>query len=254
MQEGFEMSPHDKPLYILLMGVQGAGKGVQARFLEHEFKIPHISTGNLFRAMEARQDELAITVQTIITTGGIVDDNITNAIVEDRLGQPDIIQGALFDGYPRTINQAKWLDNYLANLQSSLTAVLLLEIDLYVAFKRAFGRVQSKDGQSFNIYSDNQEIEWITVKDKDNGFPPKIEAFKVDSHEPLIRRLDDGDAASVIKRIDTYTEQTTPLIQYYSERDLIYRINADQPIDDVSLSILEAIEQGSEKITSGSIG
>ena len=135
------------------MGVQGAGKGVQAQFIKEHYNLPHVSTGDLFRAMKTREDELAKRVQDIMQSGALVDDDTTNEVVRDRLEQPDAASGVILDGFPRNQNQAAWLENYLAGKGQSLAAVLLLELDLYTAFKRAFGRVTAQSGDSYNILS-----------------------------------------------------------------------------------------------------
>ena len=133
-------------LYVILMGVQGAGKGLQAKLIEDHFGIPQVSTGDLFRAMRTRTDELARKVQDIMVSGQLVDDDTTNAIVADRLAQADARNGVILDGYPRNQVQAAFLESHLADKGASVNAVLLLELDLYTAFKRAFGRVTAADG------------------------------------------------------------------------------------------------------------
>ena len=135
-------------LYIILMGVQGAGKGEQAKFIRERYGIPHVSTGDLFRAMKTREDELAKRVQQIMASGNLVDDATTNEVVKDRLSQPDAQGGVIFDGYPRTPNQAAWLESYLAERGEQINAVILLDLDLYTAFKRAFGRVSTAAGKT----------------------------------------------------------------------------------------------------------
>ena len=99
-------------LYIILMGVQGAGKGVQASFIREQYGIPHVSTGDLFRAMRTREDELARKIQETMKAGLLISDETTNEVLQDRLEQPDAENGVIFDGYPRNAAQAKWLDDY----------------------------------------------------------------------------------------------------------------------------------------------
>src|SRR5215207_7970126 len=135
-------------LYIILMGVQGAGKGVQAGFISETYQIPHVSTGDLFRAMKTREDELAKRVQHILATGGLVDDATTNEMVAERLAQADAKNGVILDGYPRNREQSAFLSNYLAERGEQVNAVLLLDLELYIAFKRAFGRVTAANGDS----------------------------------------------------------------------------------------------------------
>jgi adenylate kinase len=231
-------------LILILMGVQGAGKGEQAKFIQSAYGgIPHVSTGDLFRAMKTRTDPLAQRIQTILAEGRLVDDDTTNEVVRERLSQPDAANGVILDGYPRTPAQAAWLESFLAERGDSISAVLLLELDLYIAFKRAFGRVSdSLTGKSYNIYYNADGITWSFIDDPDKRFPPRLHAtLDADGHE-LTRRADDGNAHAVLKRIDTYVEQTAPLVAYFEGRGLLRRINADQSIEAVSASIRAAID------------
>jgi adenylate kinase len=228
-------------LYIILMGVQGAGKGEQAKFIRDTYGIPQVSTGDLFRAMRSRQDELAQRVQRILAEGKLVDDETTNEIVRERLEQPDAANGVILDGYPRTQAQSEWLEQYLAQKGEKITAVLLLDLDLYTAFKRSFGRVKSKQtGNTYNIYFNNDGIEWRFEDSSDKLHPPRLRAFY--NGEELERRNDDANADSILTRIDTYVRTTQPLIDYYREKGLLRDIDADQPIEAVSKAIQTAIE------------
>ena len=229
-------------LYVILMGVQGAGKGVQASFIRDTYNIPHVSTGDLFRAMKTRQDELAKRVQQIMSEGRLVDDETTNEVVKDRLSQPDAANGVIFDGYPRNQAQADWLEQYLAEKGQRVNVVLLLKLDLYTAFKRAFGRVtHPESGQSYNIYFNDEGLDWQFVDDPNKQFPPRLKAVDANGVE-LVRRADDGNAHAILKRIDIYVESTQPLIDYYSAKGLVKEVDADQPIPAVSEAIKAAID------------
>jgi adenylate kinase len=228
-------------LYIILMGVQGAGKGVQANFISQTYDIPHVSTGDLFRAMKSREDELAQKVQQIMASGALIDDETTNAIVADRLAQDDAQSGVILDGYPRNTVQAEFLAQYLAERDESVTGVLYLDLDLYVAFKRAFGRVTASDGESYNYYYKPDAVSFTVEKHPDDAYPPRLVASK--DGETLKRRSDDADAMAVIKRIDTYLDNTMPLLQYYEDKDLLHKIDADQTIDAVNDEIQTVIDQ-----------
>lgn len=223
-------------LYIILMGVQGAGKGEQAKFISQKYGIPQVSTGDLFRAMKTRTDPLAERIRGILAAGKLVDDDTTNEVVRERLSQPDATGGAILDGYPRTPAQAAWLESYLKEQGEKIATVLLLDLDLYTAFKRAFGRVSDPEsGKSYNIYYNDDGIDWQFVEHPtDKNFPPRLRATLKGSEKELTRRNDDGNADSVLKRIDLYTEQTRPLIDYFREHGLLKTINADQSIQAVS--------------------
>ncbi len=232
-------------LYVILMGVQGAGKGVQASFIRDTYNIPHISTGDLFRAMKTREDALAKRVQQIMNEGRLVDDETTNEVVKDRLSQPDAANGVIFDGYPRNQAQADWLEQYLGEQGQRVSVVLLLKLDLYTAFKRAFGRVtHPESGQSYNIYFNEDGLKWQFVDHPDKLFPPRLRAVDADGVE-LVRRADDGNAHAILKRIDIYVESTQPLIDYYSAKGLVKEVDADQPIPVVSdeiEAVLDAVQ------------
>lgn len=229
-------------LYIILIGVQGAGKGVQASFIREEYSIPHISTGDLFRAMRTREDELARKIQETMKAGLLISDETTNEVLQDRLEQPDAKNGVIFDGYPRNAAQAKWLDDYLASKGEKINSVLLLNLDVYIAFRRAFGRVTSADGKTYNIFNADP-IDWKFEDHPEGQYPPRIVGTDKETGKPLVRRADDANAGAIIKRIDTYLETTRPLIEYYRGKGLLTEIDAEQPIEDVSRAIKAAIEK-----------
>lgn len=230
-------------LYVILMGVQGAGKGEQAKFISQTYAgIPQVSTGDLFRAMKTRNDPFAQRIQHIMAEGGLIDDDTTNEVVAERLAQPDAAKGAILDGYPRTPAQADFLEHYLANKGERVAAVVLLELNLFVAFKRAFGRVRAANGDVYNIYYHNAGLTYIQEPHPDNMYPPRIVATLLATGEVLQRRHDDADAAAVIKRIDTYLEATAPLIAHYEQKGLVRRINAEQSIAAVSADIKKILD------------
>jgi adenylate kinase len=230
-------------LYIMLMGVQGAGKGEQSKFITETYSIPQISTGDLFRAMKTREDPLAKRIQEIMAEGKLIDDETTNEVVKERLSQPDAANGAIFDGYPRTPTQADWLEEFLVSKNEHLSLVILLKLDLYIAFKRSFGRVKSKmTGKTYNIYYNADGMEWEFIEHPDKAlFPPRLKAIDTKTGEELERRPDDASAHAIIKRIDIFTETTQPLIDYYGSRRLLHTVDADQPIQAVSEAIKQLI-------------
>ena len=229
-------------LYIIIMGVQGAGKGVQAGIISERYGIPQVSTGDLFRAMKNRTDALARQTQEIMAAGRLVPDDVTNRMVQERLEQDDAAKGAILDGFPRNIAQAEWLNEYLANRGESLRTVLLLELDLYTAFKRAFGRVQV-NGKPYNLFFDNDGIDWHYENDPEGKYPPRVVGVETSTNTPLSRRMDDANAGAIIKRIDTYLETTAPLVEFYKAAELLDEINALQSIPEVSQEIQAIIEK-----------
>lgn len=232
-------------LFLLIMGVQGAGKGTQAAYLCDKYKLLHISTGDLFRAMKTRTDALAQRITATINSGALVDDAATNDVLQDRLEQEDVksYNGVLLDGYPRNEAQAAWLTDYLKSKGKSVDAVLVLELDLYTAFKRSFGRLTTADGkQAFNIYSNTGGMTWTFEKDADKKFPPRLTGKLSDGTE-LKRRDDDANAFAVIERIEKFLNETRPVLPYYESQGLVRKVDADQPIETVS-EALSTIIQG----------
>lgn len=230
-------------LYLIFMGVQGAGKGMQAGTISETYNIPHVSTGDLFRAMRTREDDLARKIQQIMAEGRLVSDADTAEVLRDRLERSDAADGFILDGFPRNVAQAEWVNEYLAERGEQLTGVLYLSLDLYTAFKRAFGRVTASNGDSYNIYYNADGIDWEFADHPEKAYPPRLEARVKDTGEMLKRRPDDANAHAVLTRIDTYIESTQPLIDYYRDQGLLIEIDADQPIDAVTAAITEAIGQ-----------
>jgi adenylate kinase len=148
----------------------------------------------------------------------------------------------LLDGYPRTTGQADFLAELLHKKGEKINVAILFELDLYTAFKRAFGRVQTADkSQTFNIFYMNDAIDYTAEKHPEKAFPPRIVATLKTNGETLTRREDDADALSVLKRIDTYIAETAPLISYYEQKGSLKRLDANQPIETVSQHIQEIL-------------
>lgn len=234
-------------LYIILMGVQGAGKGEQAKFIQQKYGIPQVSTGDLFRAMKTREDELAKRVQAIMAAGNLVDDDTTNEVLVDRLSQPDAANGVILDGYPRSQGQVDFLMNYLAQRGEKINGVLLLELELYIAFKRAFGRVRDvATNETYNYYYKTDGVDFRFEEDpnpdKTRRFPPRLVGTLKTTGEVLERRPDDADGAAVVKRIDLYLAETMPLLPIFEKHGILRKIDALPPIAEVSQEIVRVID------------
>jgi adenylate kinase len=228
-----------------MLGVQGAGKGTQAGVIKKEYGIPHVSTGDLFRAMKTRDDDFARQIQEIMNAGALISDDITNQIVDERLSQPDSKDGVILDGFPRNVVQADWLEKFLTGKGESVTAVILLELDLFTAFRRAFGRVKSESsGEFYNIYFNDDLVDVTFEEHPEKVYPPRIKATLKETGEALTRRADD-EAAFVVKRIDIFQQTTSPLIEYYREKGLLVEIDANQSIAAVSQAIKAKISAAS---------
>ena len=183
---------------IILLGAPGAGKGTQAKFITEAYGIPQISTGDMLRAAVKAGSELGNKVKDIMTSGGLVSDDIIIDLVKERIAQPDCAKGFLLDGFPRTIPQAQALTD------SGVAVDFVVEIDVpdEEIVKRLSGRrVHEASGRVYHV---------------DNN-PPKIAGVDDETGEPLVQRADDLEE-TVRKRLELYHEQTKPLVSYYSER------------------------------------
>ncbi|MBL8953294.1 MAG: adenylate kinase [Myxococcaceae bacterium] len=209
------------PLNILLIGPPGAGKGTQAEKISSTFNIPHLSTGNLFRAAIKAGTELGKKVEPLLAAGKLVPDDVTIPIVDERLSQPDATQGVLFDGYPRTIPQAEALERTFERLGRKLNRVVLIEVPDSAIVARMSGRRSCpKDGSVYHVVAN----------------PPR-EPGKCDKcGTDLVTRPDD-QPETVQGRLNTYTAQTAPLIAYYEPKGLLARVDGVRTPDQVFESI-----------------
>jgi adenylate kinase len=213
-------------LYIVLMGIQGAGKGTQAAKLAKELAIPAVSSGDLFREMKSMDTPLAREVQEIMRRGELVPDDVTLQVVGERLSRGDAVNGVILDGFPRTRPQAEALDKLLAKSGNKIAIVPVLELEKFVAIKRAAGRWTCSQNKEhvYNVYTN----------------PPQVAGHCDIDNAPLTQRADDTPEA-VEKRINLYHEETAPLLDYYAQRGLVHKFNADQPIEKVTEELLKAI-------------
>ncbi len=215
-------------MYLVMMGVQGAGKGTQAAILKERLGIPHITSGGLFRAMKDQDTPLARQVRDIMARGELVPDDITIEIVKERLQQPDARRGFILDGFPRTCPQAEALDAIMAEMGEALTAVLFLNLSDQEAVDRISGRLQCELNEKHIYHVKYNPPRTPGVCDVDGG--------------RLFQREDDRPEA-VRKRIAEFHEKTRPLLDYYDKQGLLVEIDADRPIEQVTEAILAALEQ-----------
>jgi adenylate kinase len=195
-------------MILILLGPPGAGKGTQAKLLAAEFKVPHISTGDMFRDHKARGTEIGKKVQAIMDAGGLVTDDITNDMVKERLGRPDVAQGFILDGYPRTAAQAQYLDVLLHSMGRQISRCLSYEVSADVLVERMSGRRSCpKCGAVYHV-SQN---------------PPKREGYCDKDGTGLVQR-DDDKPETVRKRLDEYAAKTEPLIRFYRDRSALTQI------------------------------
>jgi adenylate kinase len=194
---------------IILMGPPGAGKGTQAEVLVQKLGIPHISTGDMFRAAIKNQTPLGVKAKEFMDAGHLVPDEVTIGIVEERLAQDDCQKGFLLDGFPRTVAQADALTGILAKMQVKLDGIVNIEVDQDKLIARLTGRrVCRQCGATFHeMFNAPQKT---GVCDKCGG--------------ELYQRSDDSEETA-LNRLDVYNKQTEPLIAYYSERGLLFNIH-----------------------------
>lgn len=211
---------------IILLGAPGAGKGTQAKSISNKYSIPHISTGDIFRKNISEMTELGIEAKKYIDKGQLVPDQLTIDIVKDRIGKDDCKGGFLLDGYPRTVNQAEALKEFLKEKDDKLDVALLIEVPKEFILVRMTGRrVCPSCGASYHI--------------KFN--PPKIEGKCDVCGSAIIQREDDTED-TVNKRLDIYDKQTQPLIQYYKEKGLLSVADGTKAINNVFKDICKVLD------------
>jgi adenylate kinase len=213
---------------IVLVGPPGAGKGTQAAFLAKNLSIPHISTGDLFRANISQQTELGKLAKSYMDQGELVPDEVTIAMAKDRMEQPDATGGFLLDGFPRNVSQAQALDDMLKAEGMKLDAVLDLEVPEDEVVKRIAGRRVCRN--------DSSHVFHVSYK------PAKQEGVCDICGGELYQRDDDSEE-TVRKRLEVYHTQTEPIIDYYKAQGLVVTISALGKVEEVTGRSMEALRQ-----------
>jgi adenylate kinase len=212
---------------LILLGPPGAGKGSQALNLSTALHIPHISTGDIFRAHIKEGTAIGQQVKAIIDSGALVPDELTVSIVADRLDRGDCKGGFILDGFPRTIPQAEQLDAMLDAKGSAIDSVVNLECPDEVIISRMAGRRMCACGRTYHVRSN----------------PPRVEGICDADGSALYIREDDKEE-TVRNRLETYHRQTKPLIAHYTLRGVVRNIDGTQTIEDTTTCILHVL--GSE--------
>jgi len=207
---------------LVLLGPPGAGKGTQARWLVEHYGIPQLSTGDMLREAVARGSEVGRQAKAVMERGELVSDSIINAIVAERIAQPDCARGLVLDGYPRTLAQAEALDAMLAARGQKLDAVIEIRVDVEALVERIAGRFAcAKCGAGYH----------------DRFKRPKLEGVcDVCGSTEFTRRNDDNPEA-VRTRLQAYEAQTAPLLPYYRARGLLRTVDGMAPIEAVTAAI-----------------
>ena len=212
---------------IVLMGAPGSGKGTQSQLLVAAYGVPQISTGDLLREAVSRKTELGQKAKAAMDAGKLVDDSIVLGMIRERLAQPDAAKGFILDGFPRNIAQAEELTQLLSELGQPLEAVVLLNVDLSILFKRLTGRrVCEGCGRVFNIYT--APADGALHCDKGGG------------EHRLIQRPDDREEV-IGKRLEVFEAQTKPLIKHYRDAGLLRIVDADASVEAVFKAIQHAV-------------
>lgn len=212
---------------LVLLGPPGVGKGTQAAAIVKRYNIPHISTGDIFRANIKEGTELGKKAKEYMDKGLLVPDEIVVSIVKDRLSKDDCKNGFLLDGFPRTIEQAEALDEELKNMGIKLDKVVNIYADKEILIERATGRrICKKCGATYHIKFNTPKVE--NICDIDGG--------------ELFQRDDDNEK-TVATRIEVYQKQTEPLIEYYTKKGIILNVDGTKPIDEVFETIVKGLEE-----------
>lgn len=212
---------------VLLIGPPGVGKGTQAKLLMAEFNVPQISTGDLLRDHRARRTELGLAASELIDKGILVSDDLVNEMVAARLALPDCSRGYILDGFPRTLPQADWLDEYLAQSNPDYPVVVLsLVVEREDLLRRITGRRICPQGHIYNIYSQ----------------PPKVEGIcDVDGSE-LQQRKDDT-VAVFEERMKVFEEETAPVIPHYKAKGRFAQVDGLQDVASVTREIRARLQE-----------
>lgn len=212
---------------LILLGPPGAGKGTQAKVIAAQYKLPHISTGDMFRETAASGSELGKTLQGYMSAGKLVPDEVVIAVVKTRLSKADCAQGFLLDGFPRTVPQAKELDRILSENSRKIDSVLYIYLQEDEIVRRLSSRrVCSACGGSYNTISQ----------------PTKVEGKCDLCGGPVVQRADDNEG-TIRNRLKAYSEQTSPLIEYYKQAGVLCSIEGSKTVEEVFKNIREFIER-----------
>lgn len=215
------------PDFVVLLGPPGAGKGTQAQMIAEQLKLAHISSGDLFRDNLKAQTELGKLARQYMDRGELVPDDVTIAMVKERLSCADAAQGALLDGFPRTPPQAEALAKMLASQNAGVSIVPYISVPAEILVERLSGRWTCR--AAGHVYHEKYHL------------PQQAGVCDVDGS--ALYQRDDDKAETVKNRIRVYLEQTSPLIEYYRQAGLLVEIDGTQAIEQVGQELLAAIKK-----------
>jgi len=210
---------------LILLGPPGAGKGTQAKLLSEKLGIPHISTGDIFREKVKQDNQEADNLRRILKEGSLAPDEITIKIVRERLAMPDAEKGFILDGFPRNIEQAKLLDDFLARRGNKVEAVIDFVLDEGEIVKRLSNRLTCTDCKKvYNVH-----------------YSPTKESGKCDFCRGELARREDDHPEVIKKRLNVYKEATAPLVEFYREQKKLKEIEALGSIEQIIQEIISVL-------------
>ncbi|MGI8608679.1 MAG: adenylate kinase [Candidatus Dormibacteria bacterium] len=216
-------------LRLVLFGAPGSGKGTQGPFLAEKYAIPQVSTGEILRENVRNGTDLGVVAEGYMSVGDLVPDDVIVNMVRQRISEPDAANGFLLDGFPRTVPQAEALDDMLKKLDSPLHSVVYLKVSHEVLERRLGGRwTCPKDGR---VYNEAELGDRRTCEDDD---------------EPLVQR-DDDQPEAVSRRIEVYTEQTAPVLDYYRPQGRVLQFDGERSVEEVREEIVSQLDEVSKK-------
>ena len=215
---------------VILLGPPGAGKGTQAKLIASRYGIPQISTGDILRDNVARGTDLGRKADAIMKAGGLVADELVLPMVEERLGQPDCERGFVLDGFPRTVVQAEWLDQYLASRHFAGRTMAPVVINIKVSYTQLLQRLTGRrscpvDGSIYNTHN----------------HPPQKPGVCDSCGATLVQRKDDKEEV-ISKRLREYESQTLPLVDYYRRQGRLRELNGERVPEQVTAETFNVIE------------
>ncbi|NLG86361.1 MAG: adenylate kinase [Firmicutes bacterium] len=212
-------------MQLVLLGAPGAGKGTQGEFLEKEFSLVRIATGDLLRAAMAEGTELGHQAKAYVSRGELVPDELVTELVKDRLQAPDTTQGFILDGFPRNVAQAQSLEDFLSASGRGTVTALYLEVDQEALLKRLTGRrVCPKCKASFHL----------------TNRPPKQEGKCDACGSQLVQRPDDTEQV-IRHRLEVYRRETEPVLDFYAARGQLKRVDGNGDLDEIFSRILKVL-------------
>jgi len=211
---------------IVLLGPPGSGKGTQAKMIADKYKVKHVSTGDILRENVRNGTPLGVEAKKYMDAGQLVPDSVLIGIIKDRLAKPDMKNGWMLDGYPRTIPQAEAMEQILPSLSQKLDVVLNVDVPDQELVGRLSGRRMCKCGASYHVQFNK----------------PKAEGICDVCGQELYHR-DDDKAEAIMKRLDAYHKQTQPLIDYYSKKGLTANINGTGDIKAIFGEISKVLDK-----------